>query len=82
MGPGASSSNPYKEHLTEVAATALLAGGLAFEGSLRINSRRREQAYVSLPGLGCDVLFDGLRAQNRGVRARARAEGCPVRHLG
>ncbi len=44
--------------------------GALFKGTIRVNARRRHQAYVSLEGLPCDVLFDGLSQQNRAVRAR------------
>jgi DIS3-like exonuclease 2 len=37
---------------------------------VRVNSRKRHEAYVSLDGFPCDVLFDGFGAQNRAVRSR------------
>ena len=40
-------------------------------GAVRVNSRKRHEAYVSLDGFPCDVLFDGFGAQNRAVRSTA-----------
>lgn len=71
---------PFAEHLSGPALSAELLAGRAFEGTLRVNSRMRHQAYCTLPGLGCDVLFDGFWNQNRAVRAAACAGGaalCP-----
>ena len=33
-----------------------------------MNAHKRFEAYVSLEGFPCDVLFDGFAAQNRAVR--------------
>jgi hypothetical protein len=41
--------------------------GALFCGAIRVNARRRHQAYVSLEGVTGDVLFDGLASQNRAV---------------
>lgn len=38
-------------------------------GPLRINARRRNEAYVSVPGLGCDVYIEGA-CGHAGVVAR------------
>lgn len=42
--------------------------GELFTGALRVNAHKRYEAYVSLEGFPCDVLFDGFAAQNRAVR--------------
>ena len=47
--------------------------GALFTGAVRVNSRKRHEAYVSLDGFPCDVLFDGFGAQNRAVRSRHRS---------
>ena len=41
--------------------------GELFKGPIRINAHRRHQAYVTLPGLARNVLFEGHAAQNRSV---------------
>ena len=46
--------------------------GALFTGAVRVNSRKRHEAYVSLDGFPCDVLFDGFGAQNRAVRSKQR----------
>ena len=46
--------------------------GALFSGALRVNARKRHQAYVTLEGVTGDVLFDGLAAQNRAVRPALR----------
>ena len=75
---------PFAEHLSGPKLSAELLAGRAFEGTLRVNSRMRHQAYCTLPGLACDVLFDGFWHQNRAVRARgasARREAAFVSSL-
>jgi hypothetical protein len=54
--------------LTHTVSRPVTQSGALFCGAIRVNARRRHQAYVSLEGVTGDVLFDGLASQNRAVR--------------
>eukprot|EP00727_Mastigamoeba_balamuthi_P013195 m51a1_g8499 putative dis3-like exonuclease 2 (1216) ;mRNA; f:45904-49888 len=68
--PSSSSSAPsrklrFDEYLPEADVRERLARGTLLAGPLRINAKRRTDAYVTVEGLQRDVFVDGQRARNR-----------------
>lgn len=41
--------------------------GTLFRGSLRINAKKRTEAYVTIPGLPCDICIEGDQHRNRAL---------------
>ena len=61
----AGSRGYYEEYVSTAEALQGVGAGNLFVGSLRINARRRTEAYALVAGLGVDVLIDGEKDRNR-----------------
>lgn len=60
-------SNYFKEHWTPAQINAGLRAGQLVRGILRANAKDPSEAYLTVPGLGCDLLVKGDRRQNRAL---------------
>ena len=57
----------FKEHLPDSEVKELVKDQRLHTGFLRINPRRRIEAYVTVEGLDVDIIVKGITAQNRAV---------------
>jgi exoribonuclease R len=57
----------YEEHLSLVETENLISEGRLFAGILRVNSKRRKVAYVTVPGIKTDILIEDEKARNRAI---------------
>lgn len=57
----------FREHLDDDEVAKGLKSGTLLKGRIRINPRRRIEAYVTIEGLEVDVILKGISAQNRAV---------------
>ena len=57
----------FAAYLDGEALNAALERGDVHRCEFRVNRQKRAEGYCTLPGLPCDVLVDGFRAQNRAV---------------
>lgn len=57
----------FSDHTSREEVINGIKEGRIFVGCLRINGKRRNDAYVSVAGIPIDVYFDGDRARNRGL---------------
>ena len=57
----------FQDFLSKNRAEDGVRDGSLVRGRIRINPRRREEAYVTVEGLQCDVILKGSEAQNRSI---------------
>jgi DIS3-like exonuclease 2 len=63
----AAGTSHYAPHLPRAEVLASLRAGTLLVGSLRVNAKRRTEAYVTVPGIPVDVFVDGEKGRNRAL---------------
>ena len=57
----------YAPHLQPDAITAALSAGELLSGKLRVNSKKRDQSFVTVKGISCDIFIASDKSRNRAL---------------
>eukprot|EP00501_MAST-03F_sp_TOSAG23-6_P000413 GSMAST32.ASY1.ANO1.425.1 assembled CDS len=66
-GSGREKFTGYRKHMEKSDVDIGLENGKFYEGTIRINKKKRTEAYVSVQGIPFDVFIDGDTARNRAL---------------
>jgi DIS3-like exonuclease 2 len=60
-------NNYYAPHMDPDAVSAALTSGGLLSGKLRVNSKKRDQSFVTVQGVSCDIFIASDKSRNRAL---------------